>query len=164
MITPEDKGIPKEKWIPNPLWRKITACMPLPCADLIFERKDRSTLYGFRLIPPYRNIWSLIGGVILYGESLNHAANRIGREYGISFQDLYLVGVYPSRFRIRSTVTIALAATNATGEPIVDGKEFSKMVWSNRMPAGSGGSYRKMIMKWNEARKSRSFLDLNRLE
>ena len=163
MIRPEDKGIPKEKWIPYPLWKKIAALIPLPCADLIFERRDRSTLYGFRIIQPYRNVWALIGGVILYGESLNHAATRIGREYGISFQNLYLVGVYPSRFRTRSTVTVALVATSAEGEPIVDGKEFSKMVWRKSMPPGLGGSYKKMILKWNKARRSRSFLALNRL-
>ena len=164
MIRPEDKGIPKEKWIPNSLWKKITASIPLACADIIFERQDRSILYGYRIIQPYRNVWALIGGIILYGENLRHVATRIGHEYGLSFQDLYQVGVFPSTFRTRSTVTVALAATNATGEPIVDGKEFSKMRWSSTMPAGLGGSYKKMILKWSKTRRSRNFLTLNKIE
>ena len=158
------KNIPEEKWIPRALWKRIIKVMPLPCVDVIFQREDRSILFGWRLLSPYNNVWALPGGRLLYHESLKQCAKRIAREYGLRFEELYLNGVFPVSFRKRSDVTISLAAQDATGDPKPDGVEFSKFVWSKRAPHGVGGNYRRMVTKWLAASKSEDFLKLNRLK
>jgi len=100
---------------------------------------------------------------MLHGENLLQSASRIGREYGLLFGRLYLNGVFPVNFPNRADVVISLAARSISGEPQVDGYEFSKFIWATRPPKGLGGNYRRMVKKWSHAAKSREFLRLNRL-
>ena len=159
----QKNGIPKRKWIPTELWNQILSKLPIPCLDLIVQRPNNSILYGWRLIPPYRNKWALIGGRILHGEDLRGCASRIATEYGLTFGRLYLNGVFPINFSTRADLVISLAAIDISGEPRVDGFEFSKFVWSRRPPLGIGTNYHRMVMKWNQAKKSATFLRLNRI-
>jgi ADP-ribose pyrophosphatase YjhB (NUDIX family) len=157
------KGIPPEKWLSPDVWRKVTETMPIPCVDIIFERTDAALLYGWRLITPYRQVWALVGGRILWGESLQQCAFRIAKEYGLGFCQLYLNGVFPVSFPNRSDVVISLAARKISGQPQVDGFEFSKFTWSRKPPKRLGRNYLRMITQWSRVGKSKDYLKLNRL-
>jgi ADP-ribose pyrophosphatase YjhB (NUDIX family) len=157
------KTVPLEQWIPSPLWKKIMSAMPIPCVDIIFQREDLSVLYGWRLISPYNNVWALPGGRVLHGENIKHCANRIARQYGLRFKHLYLVGVFPVNFPKRADLSVAVTALDLSGEPMVDGFEFSKFVSRKAPPKGLGANYRRMLVKWLAASKSRDFLKLNKL-
>ena len=97
------------------------------------------------------------------GENLLQSASRIAREYGLRFGRLYLNGVFPVNFPNRADVAISLAARSTSGEPQVDGYEFSKFVWAMRPPKRLGGNYLCMVRNWSHAAKSKDFLRLNRL-
>jgi len=162
-LRSQKPGISADRWIPTALWSEITEKMPIACVDIIFQKPDRSILYGHRLIPPYRNVWALLGGRILYGENLFQSARRIANEYGLEFERLYLNGVFPITFQHRSDMVISLAARRLSGSPCVDGFEFSKFIWSKTPPNGLGTNYLRMILNWRRAVKSYEFLRLNRL-
>ena len=100
---------------------------------------------------------------MLHGENLLQSATRIAREYGLLVGRLYLNGVFPVNFPNRADVTISLAARSISGEPRVDGYEFSKFIWATRAPRRVGRNYLRMVKKWNHAAKSKEFLRLNRL-
>ena len=162
-FPPPKPGVAQQRWIAAGLWDIIIKKMPIPCVDLIFQRPDNSILYGWRLISPYRNVWALVGGRMLRGENLLQSASRIAREYGLSFERLYLNGVFPVSLPSRADVAISLAARSTSGEARVDGYEFSKFRWATRPPKGLGGNYLRMVRNWSHAAKSKDFLRLNRL-
>lgn len=41
-------------------WKQLVKKMPIPCVDTIVWR-DREFLMGWRTIPPYKNLWALLG-------------------------------------------------------------------------------------------------------
>jgi len=98
---------------------------------------------------------------MLLRESLQQCAFRIANEYGLAFAQLYLNGVFPVKFSTRSDVVISLAATEISGEPRVDGFEFSRFTWSKKPPKRLGGNYLRMVKNWSKLRKSKD--SLNRL-
>ena len=157
------KKIPQEKWLPAGLWSKTLRFMPIPCVDLIFERSDKCILYGWRLINPYNDAWALVGGRMMRGENLLECASRIAKEYGLSYKELFLNGVFPVNFPKRSDLVISLAARRIAGEPRVDGFEFSSFRWAKTPPKRLGTNYSRMVTKWRKASKSSHFLELNRL-
>ena len=154
------KQIPKEKWLPKKLWNDALRTMPIPCVDMIFQRQDHSILYGFRLIKPYANVWALVGGRVLRGENLRQCANRIAKEYGLHFEKLYLNGVYPVNFPNRSDIVISLVARNVSGQPQVDGYEFSRFRWATNPPKKTGANYLRMVTAWQSRMYSEEFLKL----
>jgi len=153
----------KDRWIHPSLWRKIVKVLPLACVDVLFQRDDHSILYGWRLINPYNDVWALPGGRMWHGESVKQCARRIAKEYGLRFEGLYLVGVFPVKFPKRSDVSIAVAVSHISGEPRVDGFEFSRFAWMKTPPVRLGANYRRMVSKWQDASESRDFLRLNQL-
>ena len=156
------KQIPKEKWLPKKLWNDVIRTMPIACVDMIFQRPD-SILYGFRLIKPYANQWALVGGRVLRGENLRQCANRIANEYGLHFEKLYLNGVYPVNFPNRSDIVISLVARNISGQPKIDGYEFSKFKWTPNPPRKIGANYLRMVTEWQNRIYSEEFLKLAEL-
>ena len=137
--------------------------MPIPCVDVIFQREDRSILYGWRLINPYNDVWALPGGRIAHRENIKQSARRIARHYGLRFRELYLVGVFPVNFPKRADISVAVAASEVSGEVVADGFEFSRFAWMKTPPKRLGANYGRMVAKWLEASKSKAFLTLNRL-
>jgi len=108
-------------------------------------------------------VWALPGGRMLRRESLKEAAIRIAKEYGLGFGRLYLVGVFPVSFATRSDISIAMAALDVRGQPIVDDVEFSKFKWSKNPPRNLGTNYRRMVSKWLHGSMSDDFLRLNKI-
>jgi len=158
-LSYSQKQIPKEKWLPKKLWIDVLRMMPIPCVDIIFQRQDL-ILYGFRRIKPYANLWALIGGRMLRGENLYTCAVRIANEYGLEFQKLYLNGVYPVNFPNRSDIVISLAARKISGQPRIDGCEFSKFKWASNTPRPTGANYLRMVTAWKNRMLSEQFLKL----
>jgi ADP-ribose pyrophosphatase YjhB (NUDIX family) len=156
-------GVSKKYWLPKAEWDKTLHLMSIPCVDLILERSDKSILYGWRMISPYRRVWALVGGRILRGEDLLRSSFRVAKEYGLHFNQLYLNGVFPINFRRRSDIAISLAARNIEGVARVDEVEFSKFSWSVAPPRNLGANYRTMVNHWKLASRSMDFLRLSRL-
>lgn len=156
-------SIPRKKWLPPEIWNRVLKAMPIPCVDIIFQRLDNTILYGWRLLAPYRRVWALIGGRIVRDENLVQCASRIANEYGLGFGELYLNGVFPIDFSNRSDISISVAARKLSGEPQVDGFEFSKFIWATAPPRKLGTNYARMIAKWRAASGSRAFLRSARL-
>jgi len=153
------KKIPSDKWLDGELWSKVKLRLPIATLDIIFER-DGNVLYGYRRIPPYRNVWAFIGGRILFGEGLSDTIRRISSEYGMKVDKAYLIGVFPITFKTRSDIAIAVAAPDSYGEPHVDNYEFSSFVWLNIPPKRLGSNYRRMLEKWRVIRENKEILSV----
>jgi len=78
-------------------WHTILTPMPLPCVDIIPEKKA-NVLLGFRSIPPYGGVWALPGGRIRKHEHPQDTAERVLKEIGIVADPKEFVGVFPIRF------------------------------------------------------------------
>ena len=66
-------------WIPAPLFKKILASVPVPTIDFVIVRKSKGKkefLLGKRANKPFRGRWFIIGGHILWGETLDQAVKR----------------------------------------------------------------------------------------
>lgn len=164
MTRPPSKAdVPRKKWLSNKFWSRVVKAIPIACVDVIFQRRDRSILFGWRLISPYNDVWALPGGRLLYGENLLQCASRIAQEYGLEYGELHLNGVFPVRFPKRSDIAICLAALSVSGDPRVDGVEFSKFAWSKKPPKRLGLNYLHMVKHWQRASDSKDFLHLTRL-
>ena len=96
---------------------------------------------------------------MLRGENLIRSSFRIAKEYGLTFEKLFLNGVFPVNFPGRSDIAISVAAQNVAGLAKADGTEFSKFSWSLAPPRHLGANYLVMIRHWNRVSRSRDFLD-----
>ncbi|MGD0690051.1 MAG: NUDIX domain-containing protein [Candidatus Bathyarchaeia archaeon] len=151
------------EWMPDGLWNQVKRYIPIPCVDVIVEDSKGRVLLGWRQIPPYRNVWALPGGRIGKGERLQTAARRILAEYGLSARDLFLVGVFPIRFPLRSDLPVCIAAKHLKGQARADGSEFSNFRWTRQLPRALGANYRRMIARWNKMKRDPQVLQFNRL-
>ena len=143
-----NRGNKMKGWLPQSTWNKILKEMPIPCVDIICINVKGEILYGKRIIKPYQNVWALIGGRVLRGESPKSAALRNLAKYGIhTKKDLTLNGVFNVNFGWRSDISTSFIAQNIT-EPTNTGKEFFKFEWKRNMPTPIGGMYRKMIEEY----------------
>jgi len=162
MAGVDPKAVPRAKWLPDELWEAVKRSLPIATLDIVFERSGK-TLLGYRRISPYRNVWAFPGGRFLFGESLTHAARRVASEYGLTPRELYLVGVFPVRFKSRSDVAVAVASPEPDGEPVADGYEFSSLKWFSEPPPNTGGNYLKMLTRWRTIRQNTHLLYSNRV-
>ena len=132
-------------------WNELTKKMPIPCVDTIVHRDDR-VLLGYRTIPPYRNVWALLGGRMRYGESFADTSIRNCRESGVTVQKPRYLGIFPVKFpRGRHDLTICTAAKYISGEPKPT-HELSRYAWTTRRGLHKihpiGGNYLKMLRAW----------------
>lgn len=74
-----------------------------------------------------------------------------------------MIGVSTISFQLRSDISITAAALKVSGEPRVDGFEFSRFIWSRNPPPRLGSSYHKAVSKWKHAKANDKFMELNRL-
>ena len=87
-----------EAYITPRCWSEVIEKMPIPCVDTIVHRDDR-VLLGYRTIPPYRNVWALLGGRMRYGESFEDTSIRNCRESGVTVQKPRYLGIFPVKFQ-----------------------------------------------------------------
>jgi len=132
-------------------WRNVVSWMPIPCVDVILEKRGL-ILLGFRAITPYRNVWALPGGRILKNEKPESAVSRNLKEIGLSAGIERLVGVFSVRFpkhpQRRHDISLCYEAEWKNGEPKPT-TELTRFKWTppSQLPTGVGGNYRKMILK-----------------
>jgi ADP-ribose pyrophosphatase YjhB (NUDIX family) len=157
-----DRAKLRDNWIPEQLWLQVKRHIPIPCVDVILENSQAQILLGWRLIPPYREVWALPGGRIYKGENLEAATKRILAQYDVTFSDLFLVGVFPIRLVSRSDFTVCVAGEYLSGVARPDGKEFSSFRWTKRFPK-MGANYRRMISMWLRMKRKRQVLQFNKL-
>jgi ADP-ribose pyrophosphatase YjhB (NUDIX family) len=140
----------RDQWIQDDCWRELLKKMPIPCVDVIVHR-DQEFLMAWRSIPPYKNVWALIGGRILRGESFEAAAVRHCRETGLRISGVRQLGVYPVVFRSRHDITVCVTARIASGIPRPT-KEMARYRWFKNSLLGRispiGGNHRKMLRHW----------------
>ena len=151
------------EWVPEHVWRQVKHSIAIPCVDIILENLNREILLGWRKIPPYSYVWATPGGRVLRGENLQDAANRILREYGVNADDLFLVGVFPIKFKTRADFTVCVASSKPSGVAIADGHEFSSFKWTSKLPSRTGANYVKMIRRWRLLRGNRPALWFNKI-
>ena len=139
------------KDIPDSLWKRILASIPIPCVDIIIHRgfnDDVRVLLGYRKIYPYNDCWALPGGRIIKGESLRDTADRQMTEIGLRpSSDYDLVGVYPVNFSRRSDVSICLSTCVTSRQEPRPTKELARYAWRqfNDLPMHLGSNYRRML-------------------
>lgn len=140
----------RDQWIQDACWKEILEKMPVPCVDIIVHR-DREFLMGWRSIPPYKNVWALIGGRILRGESFQAAAVRHCLKSGLRISSVRELGVFPVVFSPRHDITVSLAARMRSGIPSPT-KEMTRYKWFRKSELGRispiGGNYKKMLRHW----------------
>ena len=90
----------KKKFIPEKLYKEITACIPICCVDLVIK-KNNSFLLVKRLENPAKNKWWLPGGRVLFNESLKSAVKRkLREELNIrKFRVIKFLGVGETKFK-----------------------------------------------------------------
>ncbi len=105
------KKVPAEKTEPEPKYRN-----PVPTVDIIIEI-DRGIVLIRRKNPPFG--WAIPGGVVDYGETVEHAALREAKEEtSLDVEGLKLMGVYSDPDRDPRMHTISVVFTGrATGTP-----------------------------------------------
>ena len=141
----------RRKRIPERLWKRILASIPVPCVDLIiYNRAKRETrvLLGYRKIYPYNDRWALPGGRIIKNESLRETANRQMREIDLDGTGNYrLVGVYPVNFKRRSDITICLSTRLHSEQEPRPTRELVRYAWRrlDNLPSRVGSNYRAML-------------------
>jgi colanic acid biosynthesis protein WcaH len=86
-------------FIPDKLYGKIQKILPIVCVDLIIKT-ERGVLFGIRDQEPAKGERWIIGGRVLYGESLEDAVKRKAvTEAGLKVQIIRQVGAYSMIFR-----------------------------------------------------------------
>ena len=131
-------------------WTEVVRKMPIPCVDVIVSR-DREFLMGWRKIPPYRNVWALVGGRMIRGESFAETSARHCKKSGLEVQSVRFLGVYPVKFPSRHDITMCMTAQWKKGTPLAN-DEFSRYRWFKNREVRDirpvGANYRKMLKDW----------------
>jgi hypothetical protein len=148
----------RKKDIPQRLWKRIVANMPIACVDVIVHRKvkhETQVLLGYRKIYPYDNCWALPGGRIIRNESLREAGDRQLGEIGMhSTGEFKLVGVYPVYFKHRSDISICLSIGLPSVQEPRPTRELARYLWRplNCLPTRLGCNYRAMLRDFKHGR------------
>jgi ADP-ribose pyrophosphatase YjhB (NUDIX family) len=146
---------PRTPRLPDDMFLTVQAAISFPSVDLICYRSDGDVLAGFRIIPPYRDVWSFIGGIIRRGEHPVTAVKRQLRQYGIrAASEPELVGVFPANFPTRKYISLCYAVEVASGPTRID-DEFSKFEWFHVLPKTLGRQYQGMMRQWKAGRRMR---------
>jgi ADP-ribose pyrophosphatase YjhB (NUDIX family) len=131
-------------------WREVTRKMPIPCVDTIVWNGNRF-LMGWRKIPPYRNVWALLGGRISRGESFARTSICQCRESGVTIHEPHFLGTYPVIFSSRHDIVICMAAKWKSGDPSPT-SELSRYEWFETDMIDKikpiGANYKRMLQDW----------------
>ena len=126
-------------WIEDALYAEIKKVMPIPCVDIVVERKsDGRVLLLKRNNEPLKGQWWLPGGRINRGEAVYEAAIRkLEEEAGIKYARL-TVGCGAISLVCEGVHTIAVLTyiTQIGGYPeIILNGEHSEFYWASKEEA-----------------------------
>ena len=127
-------------YLPYEEYRKIIKTMPIFCIDFLITCKNRFLLIK-REEEPLKNEYWVIGGRLMFRETIKDAAKRIQqREIGRYYLNFKEIGFsnyfFPNKLGAKATHTPAILFKISVQEefiPIVD-KKHSNFIWSNKMP------------------------------
>ncbi len=73
-------------------FKNIYSRVPRLCVDVVIK-SDKGILLTLRDVEPYRGLWHIPGGTVLYGETMEEAAKRFARnEIGVDVETLKILG------------------------------------------------------------------------
>jgi len=84
-------------------FKYIYSKVPRLCVEVVIKT-DEGILLTYRSIAPYKNLWHIPGGTVLYKETMEDAVKRVAlEELGVEVEVVNLIGVneYPSEEKDR---------------------------------------------------------------
>lgn len=138
----------KPKIIPRAVFKKIYSKVPRLCVDLVISDR-RGELLGYRLISPWKNLWCLPGGTVLFGESLQEAAVRIAKaETGLKVKVIKYLGymefLEEVKLAKRHSVSLAFLCHPVSGR-LQDSWQGKRLTFFKRPPAGTVPQHKKLL-------------------
>ena len=127
-------------YLPDIEYKKIINSMPIFCIDFLITCQEKYLLIK-RNEEPLKNDYWVIGGRLMFKETIKDAAKRIQtREIGRYYSKFKEIGFsnyfFPINKESRATHTPALLfkiTVEETFNPIVD-KQHSSFIWSRKIP------------------------------
>ena len=128
------------KYLPDQEYRKIINSMPIFCIDFLITWEKQYLLLQ-RKEEPLKNDYWVVGGRLLFKETIKDAAKRIQeREIGRYFSKFKEIGFsnyfFPSKPGSKATHTPAILykiSVTKKFDPIVD-RQHNNFIWSNKIP------------------------------
>lgn len=120
-------------------FKNIYAKVPRLCVDIVIKT-DRGILMTLRDIEPYKGLWHIPGGTVLYGETIDAAVKRIARqELGIETEVLNLLGYleFPSEKKLKGwgqPIALQMLCTIRSGEIKLDNQASEFRFFQNLIP------------------------------
>lgn len=114
--------------------------VPRATVDLIISTKE-GVLLTKRAIPPYKGMWHIPGGTILFSEPIKHAIDRVAQdELGVKVKIIKLLGVVEyfeedGRHTVSNAYLIEIGSGKLRGSKQGEEIKFFNKVPSNCIPA-----------------------------
>ena len=127
-------------YLPEKEYEKIIKSMPIFCIDFLISFQKKYLLIQ-RKEEPLKNSFWVIGGRLMFKETITNAAKRIQeREIGTYFPNFKEIGFsnyfFPNKPESKATHTPAILfkiSVSETFNPIID-NEHSNFIWSENIP------------------------------
>lgn len=137
----------RNAYLPSKLYKRVLESMPIPDIDAVVKT-EKGVVLGVRTHEPVKNKPWLIGGRVLFGERLEHAAVRkVREELGLRVKVERFVGVYATRFtkgEIRHSINLVFVVRK-TGGKLQPNKEYSRLLFLTHMRKGLHPYVRKVL-------------------
>lgn len=120
---------------------------PKIAVDVVIHDSAKGILLVKRKYDPFAGFWALPGGMVKYGETVEHAAMReVMEETGVLVSLIALIGVYsdPDRDPRGHTISIAYLAKIKEGIPNA-GSDASETRWFISLPEHLAFDHKRII-------------------
>lgn len=90
-------------WLPFEKFKEVCGLVPRLCVDVVIK-SDKGIFLTKRAVEPYKGLWHIPGGSVLFGETLNKAVKRVAKdEIGLEVKVIKMIGpvYYPSEEKVR---------------------------------------------------------------
>lgn len=119
----------QKKWIEQETYDLIRSLMPIPCVDLVVHDR-KGVLLCWRKIEPNKAKWTLPGGRILKGETLEEAVHRKAKqELGIKVKVERQIGAYSVDCQIHHAIIAAFLVSRTNNAPITLDSQHKGFKW-----------------------------------
>tara|TARA_A100001388_G_scaffold235264_1_gene188810 strand:+ start:3072 stop:3506 length:435 start_codon:yes stop_codon:yes gene_type:complete len=127
-------------YLPTEEYEKIIQSMPIFCIDFLISFQKKYLLIK-RKEEPLKNSYWVIGGRLMFKETITHAAKRIQeREIGTYFSNFKEIGFsnyfFPNKPKSKATHTPTLLlyiSVNKMFNPTLD-EQHDNFIWSENIP------------------------------